>query len=225
GDCVDCRACVAVCPTGIDIRDGPQLECITCALCIDACNEVMGKLGRPADLIGYSTLRRDGKESRGEPLEPMWKTFVRPRTLLYFALWAGIGIAMLVVLAGRQSLGITVAQDRNPLMVTMADGSLRNGYTVKILNKAARPRDVVVTLEGLPEARLWESLGAGAPSTAFRATVRPDGVETYRIFVRVPAGRLAAEHTPFTFRVTSVEDPGGRPEVAEADARFTVVRR
>src|SRR5690606_29935478 len=56
GDCVDCNACVAVCPMGIDIREGPQLECITCALCIDACNDVMDRVGRPLGLIEYTTL-------------------------------------------------------------------------------------------------------------------------------------------------------------------------
>ena len=97
GDCVDCMACVNVCPTGIDIRNGPQLECITCALCIDACNDVMGKLGRQPDLIGYTTLNRDKSEAKGEALAPIWKTLLRPRVLIYFAVWSAIGIAMLLI--------------------------------------------------------------------------------------------------------------------------------
>ncbi|WP_448579963.1 cytochrome c oxidase accessory protein CcoG [Thermaurantiacus sp.] len=222
GDCVDCMACVNVCPTGIDIRNGPQLECITCALCIDACNDVMTKLGRPNDLIGYSTLNRDRAESRGETLSPMWKTFLRPRTLLYFAIWAGIGLGMLGLLAGRDRLDITVAQDRNPIFVQMSGGEIRNGYTVKVLNKEARPRSFTLSVEGLEGALIWEALTAGDPAPTFPVRVRPDGLETLRIFVKVPADRLQEEQTMFRFVVTADEGAGGkRPERADVTTRFT----
>ncbi|MCA3254366.1 MAG: cytochrome c oxidase accessory protein CcoG, partial [Alphaproteobacteria bacterium] len=92
GDCVDCYQCVAVCPTGIDIRNGPQLECITCALCIDACNNVMEKLGRPAGLIDYSTVKRDRAEAAKQPVKPKWREIVRPRSIVYFTVWALIGL-------------------------------------------------------------------------------------------------------------------------------------
>ena len=71
GDCIDCKACVAVCPTGIDIRDGAQLECIQCALCIDACNEIMDKIGRPRGLIAYDTVAKQEAKVAGISHEPL----------------------------------------------------------------------------------------------------------------------------------------------------------
>src|SRR5690606_38675235 len=94
GDCVDCNACVAVCPTGVDIREGQQIGCITCALCIDACDGIMGKLGKPRGLIDYCSLADEKLERAGLPSLPAWRRAVRPRTMLYTALWAGIGVAM-----------------------------------------------------------------------------------------------------------------------------------
>ncbi|MCP4041757.1 MAG: cytochrome c oxidase accessory protein CcoG, partial [Gammaproteobacteria bacterium] len=81
GDCIDCNLCLAVCPTGVDIREGQQEGCITCALCIDACNGVMDKLKRPRGLIRYSSL----DENLGEPLPPLYK---RPRVWVYTAILA-----------------------------------------------------------------------------------------------------------------------------------------
>jgi cytochrome c oxidase accessory protein FixG len=218
GDCVDCMACVNVCPTGIDIRNGPQLECITCALCIDACNDVMAKLGRPADLIGYTTLERDAKEARGEPLPPLWKTFLRPRTLLYLAIWAGIGLGMLAVLANRPRLDVSVEQDRNPILVRLSDGEVRNGYAVKILNKQARPRDFVLAVEGLPDAALWEALGSSTGAASLRLPVRPDGVGAFHVFVKLDPARVAAERTDFAFVVRAADSD----EEAREGARFMV---
>jgi cytochrome c oxidase accessory protein FixG len=186
GDCVDCAACVNVCPTGIDIRNGPQLECITCALCIDACNEVMGRLSRPRDLIGYTTLARDRAEARGERLPPLWRTIVRPRTLLYFGGWSAIGLAMLLVFAGRDRLDLTVSRDRNPMFVQMADGDIRNGYTVKLLNMEPRPRRFELALEGLPGAVMWDALDERAAGRRLQVEVRPDGLEALHLYVRAP---------------------------------------
>src|SRR3546814_2196200 len=83
GDCVDCRACVNVCPTGIDIRDGLQLECIGCGLCIDACDEVMGKVGRPLRLIDFVS---DVNVARRAGGQPTIRKLVRARTVIYAAL-------------------------------------------------------------------------------------------------------------------------------------------
>ncbi len=136
GDCIDCNACVAVCPMGIDIRDGQQLACITCALCIDACDDVMARIGKPRGLIDYCTLADEVEERSGrEHSVPVWKHLIRPRTLLYFTLWSAIGVGMVVMLFMRDSIDLTVARDRNPTFVTLSDGSIRNGYTVKIINK------------------------------------------------------------------------------------------
>jgi polyferredoxin len=155
----------------------------------------------------------------------MWKTFLRPRTLAYLALWAGIGIAMLVVLAGRERLDISVAQDRNPIMVRMADGELRNGYTVRIMNREARAREVALAIEGLPGARMWESIGEAPAAPTLRAAIRPDGLETLRVFVRVPPAAVPDEHTPFRFVATSIESDAAAVETVAADTRFTVTAR
>ena len=151
GDCVDCHACVAVCPMGIDIRDGFQLECIQCALCIDACNTIMDRVGRPRGLIDYDTFANIDRRATGEkPRYPV----VRPRTLLYFAAMALVGAIMLATFSTRTDLDVTVIRDRNPLFVVLSDGSVRNRYTVRILNKAHEARVFDVALAGLDGAEL-----------------------------------------------------------------------
>ena len=142
GDCIDCNACVSVCPTGVDIRQGPQLGCINCALCIDACDEVMGKLNRPRGLIDYLNLHDEKHERAGGAARPILKTLLRPRTLIYFGIWCAIGIAMLLTLGERARLTIDSAQDRNPVVVTMSDGQVRNGWTIKMRNMEGRPRSL-----------------------------------------------------------------------------------
>src|SRR5690606_11065564 len=124
GDCVDCNACVAVCPMGIDIRDGQQLACITCALCIDACDGVMDKVGKPRGLIAYATLNeyeanmalatdngitaiKPGRvrASDGAFIDKVrhfnWRIILRPRTLLYAFVWSAVGVGLLVALLSR----------------------------------------------------------------------------------------------------------------------------
>ena len=139
GDCIDCNACVNVCPTGVDIRDGQQIGCITCALCIDACDDIMRKVGKPRGLIDYCTLADETLERAGKPPVPVWKRIVRPRTILYTALWASIGLGMVFALFIRDRLDISLERDRNPLFVTMSSGEIMNGYTLKIHNMQGEP--------------------------------------------------------------------------------------
>lgn len=224
GDCVDCMACVNVCPTGIDIRNGPQLECITCALCIDACNDVMDRLGRPRDLIGYTTLKRDIAESKGEPLAPMWKVIARPRVLIYGAVWAAIGIGMLVVLAGRDRMDISVAQERNPVYVVLSDGDIRNSYTLKLLNKEPRPREYDISVGGIDNARLSVPVTGEAPAKRLRLKVRPDGVDTYHVQVRVPAAAIRAEQSDILFKARAADGEGDTMETTRFTAPATAVQ-
>src|SRR3546814_10992821 len=91
GDCVDCNQCVAVCPTGIDIREGPQIGCITCALCIDACDSVMAQVGRPRGLVDYCTLDDAAHEMAGGIAPAIRQTLFRPRSVIHFGLWGAIG--------------------------------------------------------------------------------------------------------------------------------------
>src|SRR5690606_10033992 len=135
GDCIDCMACFNVCPMGIDIRDGQQMECITCGLCIDACNEVMDKICKPRGLIGYIALKDETRERAGKKPVNVWKHILRPRTLLYFTLWGGIGVALIVALFMRSPIDFNITPARDPLYVQLADGGIRNIYTLRLRNK------------------------------------------------------------------------------------------
>jgi len=187
GDCIDCNQCVAVCPTGIDIREGPQIGCITCALCIDACDKVMAQIGKPRGLIDYCTFDdAEAEKSGGEGTPPM-KTLLRPRTMIYFGIWASIGLAMLFTLEQRTRLDLSVQPDRNPVYVRLSDGAIRNNYTLKIRNMETRPRIVDVTMEGLPGAVMWTAYGnrAGARQNV-SFVVAPDAVHKVRLFIAAP---------------------------------------
>jgi cytochrome c oxidase accessory protein FixG len=199
GDCIDCKACVAVCPMSIDIRDGAQLECIQCALCVDACNDIMSRIGRPQNLIGYATIAGLEAETTGGTAKP--KLF-RPRTLLYAGLILFVGLVMLVALNGRTTLDVNVQPDRNPLFVRLTDGGIRNGYTVKILNKLHEPRTFEIKTDGLNDARLTVAGYEGIANPAI--TVATDVLSELRISVVVLPASLAAlapQAQPFSFVV------------------------
>jgi cytochrome c oxidase accessory protein FixG len=178
GDCIDCRACVAVCPTGIDIRDGAQLECIQCALCVDACDAIMDKVGRPRGLIAYDTVANQEAMACGKTAP---RKLVRPRTVLYAALLALVCAIMLAAWLSRTVLEINVIQDRNPPYVRLSDGGIRNGYTVKILNKLHEPREFELKLGGLPGASLTIVGMEGEARPLIR--VSTDDLRELRVFV------------------------------------------
>ncbi len=195
GDCIACNQCVAVCPMGIDIRDGLQLECIGCGLCIDACNDVMGKIERPFDLITLSTERAQADLAAGKPAE---QHIVRPRTIVYAAIIAVLGIALLLGLSLRSAVDVNILHDRNPLFVKLSDGSIRNGYTVKILNKSHTPQDYELTLEGLAGATLAVVGQEAGAARRVSLLANPDAVTSYRVFVTAPRAEITAEAMPFT---------------------------
>ncbi len=200
GDCIDCKACVAVCPMGIDIRDGAQLECIQCALCIDACDDIMRKVDRPPRLIAYDTLA--GQEAAARGLPPKVQ-LIRPRTLLYFGLIVVVAAIMLAAVFWRTTLEINVLHDRNPPFVVLSDGSIRNAYMVKILNKRHEPREFRLQASDLPDAQLSV---AGSANIA-RLPVNTDDLGQFRVFVTVPpaaVARLPPPPTRFEFVVTDV---------------------
>jgi cytochrome c oxidase accessory protein FixG len=224
GDCVDCNACVAVCPMGIDIRDGQQLECITCALCIDACDSVMNKLGKERGLISYATLSdynfnmgiatAGGSRgispnlvrATGGKLSPGLAHFhlakiLRPRTLIYFAAWSVVGLLLVYGLLTRDRLQVNVLHDRNPQFVRLSDGSIRNGYTVKLLNMIPEPRTIIVTLQGLKGAQMT-AVGIDQPGDrSFAVEVEPDRLKTLKVYVRQPLENVAGQSQPFNIVV------------------------
>ncbi len=220
GDCVDCNACVAVCPMGIDIRDGNQLECINCALCIDACDAVMEKIGKPKGLINYTTSSLYAANVAGKNEHWSKSHLLRPRTAIYFGLWAAVGIAMLVTLLNRTQLDVNVVPDRNPLYVTLSDGAIRNGYTVKILNKRQEQRTFRLTLQNLPGGSMEMVGESGAKGTSFDITVEPDKLKAVKIYVSTsdPA-IITSDRSDFLFRVDEL-NPAGEAETATYDALF-----
>ncbi|WP_404338535.1 4Fe-4S dicluster domain-containing protein [Sphingomonas sp. MMS12-HWE2-04] len=208
GDCIDCNACVAVCPTGIDIRDGAQIGCITCGLCIDACDEIMDRIDRPRRLIGYSTIADEMAAGEGRAPEHPMKRLFRPRAIAYFLLWASIGLAMLFALGTRSRLDLSVSQNRNPVFVRLSDGSIRNNFTVKVRNMQSRPRDVEVSISGLPGAALWSEEGQReSAGTSIRLNVPADQVSKLRLFVAAPG--QGPVRSDVSFRVRALDREGG----------------
>jgi cytochrome c oxidase accessory protein FixG len=198
GDCVDCYQCVAVCPTGIDIRNGPQLECIQCGLCIDACDSVMRKIGRPIRLIAYDNDVNIKRRQAGK--DDIFR-IVRPRTLIYAGVIALTGMVMLYALLTRNFIDVNILHDRNPLFVMLSDGAVRNAYTVRVFNKRNHDRTLVLSVEGLPNARV-EAVGAELiiDGKVF-VTVGPDQTREFRLLVTMPANTAKDRSRPVTFRI------------------------
>jgi cytochrome c oxidase accessory protein FixG len=208
GDCIDCMQCVAVCPAGIDIRDGGQLECIQCALCIDACDAIMDRVARPRGLIAYDTVRN--LDAAGHDKVPI--RLVRPRVVLYASAMAVVGAVMLTALLLRPDLEVSVLHDRNPIYVRLSDGGVRNGYTVKLLNKLYEPHSFRLGLRGLPGATL--SIVGLERQTDPAVVVPPDDLQSLRLYVTLDkkgAAALSGEATDFSLLVTDVAS-GDRAE-------------
>ena len=202
GHCIDCNQCVVVCPMGIDIRDGQQLECITCALCIDACNRVMKRVGLPRGLIRYDTQRNVDARAAGTTVRIR---IIRWRTVVYAVILVAAAGVMLTTLMTRSTLDVNVLRDRNPLFTLLSDGGVRNGYTYKVLNKSHDVLTLSLVVEGIDGAQI-DVLGFDASGDRVALTARPDQVETYRLFVRAPLDALDGESTDLRFDLT---DTGG----------------
>mgnify|MGYP001186236337 FL=1 len=191
GRCIECNKCVFVCPQGIDIRQGFQLECIACARCIDACDIVMEKLGHRT-LITWSAMAEvTGARTRR----------VRPRTLIYGGLLGGIAAAALVLMAARAPFDATVQRAPGSLFTMDADGFVRNTYLLRVTNKeaAAAPVPFHVTVEGLDDAEVIVqdiALGSTESRTVpliIRVKARPDLPRTIPIEVRVTSPQRSVE--------------------------------
>jgi cytochrome c oxidase accessory protein FixG len=149
GDCIDCHQCVAVCPTGIDIRNGLQMECVHCTACIDACDTVMDKIGRPRGLIRYASLNSIEK---GVPFR------FTARMGAYAGVLGGLVALFLVLVFTRPAVEAIFLRAPGSLFIATADGKIENLYTVKLFNKTMRDLPVDLALES-PPGRL-EVMGA-----------------------------------------------------------------
>jgi cytochrome c oxidase accessory protein FixG len=200
-------ACVNVCPTGIDIRDGQQLACITCGLCIDACNTTMDKIGKPHGLIGYLALTDEAAERAGTPPKSLWRHILRVRTVIYTLLWGGVGVGLIVALFLRPELDINVTPVRNPQYVTLADGAIRNTYDLRLRNKLADPHDYVISLSS--EAPLVGTING---QTDLRVTIAANETKNIRLFITAAAQSAAAKDERSPLRIW-IEDMGksGQP--------------
>jgi len=151
GDCVDCGACVVVCPTGIDIRNGLQMECIGCAQCVDACDAVMDKLHRPRHLIGYTSK---------EQLEGKPRRFMRPRMIVYPSLLALVSSLLVWSVVARPTSEVNALRSSGPSFMTLPGGKIASQIRLKIENETSEPRRYVVSLVGAADAVLNSPLAA-----------------------------------------------------------------
>jgi cytochrome c oxidase accessory protein FixG len=204
GDCVDCTVCVQACPTGIDIRNGLQLECIACAACIDACDDVMQRMHYAPGLVRYATQNSlDGKRTR----------ILRPLSLIYGALLLALIVGFGVAVAQRQLVAIDVIRDRNSLYRQRDDGSIENVYTIRLINKDTEAHTLRLSVSGLPNATI------DSEQRAYRV----GGGEVVSIPVRVRAPRQAvAGSVEFTIIASSGDADEPRSSAA---ARFVAPAR
>ncbi len=219
GDCIDCNQCVVVCPMGIDIRDGAQLECINCGLCIDACDEIMVKMDRPRGLISYDTDHAVAARETGG-VKNLYR-FVRSRTVFYAVALTVVSGLMIWGFTQRSAVDLHVLRDRNPTFVRLQDGSIRNGYTLKITNRSFEPQTFTIAIEGVAGAQL-KTPGAAAASDRLTVVVKPDEVRAVRVFVTAAPAAITAANMPVQVTMTS---PTGEARVqtnflsGEANAR------
>lgn len=203
GHCIDCTQCVQVCPTGIDIRDGLQIQCIACGLCVDACNSVMDKIDLPRGLIRYDTDRNlQAEVAHTVVSKPLHLRLIRPRTIYYAIIMSLVSLVVLVSLVTRSETELNVIHARNPLYVRMSSGEVSNRYELHVLNKSWYPQTYTVTVEGMDDAQL-EVRGVGE-SPITEMPVEANSVGNFRAFVKVPA--FTHEHAKLRFIVRRESD-------------------
>lgn len=217
GDCVDCGLCVAVCPTGIDIRDGMQLGCIGCGLCADACDDVMKKLHRPRGLIAFLSEREMSSPSTAATSDSGHRFRIRPAA---FSALLVVSLGVIVwSLLGRTSIDLAVNHERAPPYVTLSDGSIRNIFTVRIADRRADRSKLRVGIEGLDRAavQVSRSSGQGILANELIFEGMSSGEATFRVTVTVPAAQAPAGRKEIIFLVKEA-DSGG--EVARQPSYF-----
>jgi cytochrome c oxidase accessory protein FixG len=198
GDCVDCHQCVTVCPTGIDIRHGSQLECVACTACVDACNDVMRRVGRPGGLIRHTTLEAvEGGHHR-------WPT---PRIWAYSAVWLVLVLTTLSIVATRPALDVVVLRQPGTLYATLADGTVANFYNVQIFNRSRHPQAFDITAVA--------PAGATVTPLGLSKRVEPHGLVEGRLLVGVPAAEAGSR-----VRTVSLDVRGPADTIHRIDSSF-----
>jgi cytochrome c oxidase accessory protein FixG len=186
GDCIDCHQCVSVCPTGIDIRNGLQMECVHCTACIDACDDVMDKVGSPRGLIRYASLNSIEK---GEPFR------ITPRMKLYGVVLGALIALFLVLVFTRPTVEAILLRAPGAMFERTADGKIENLYTLKLVNKTMRDLPVALRLED--SAGVLQIMGDEHP-------VVPAGkLVATSVLIKLDPSALAGATTPLKVGVYS----------------------
>jgi cytochrome c oxidase accessory protein FixG len=190
GDCVDCAQCVTVCPTGIDIRNGIQLECINCTACMDACDRVMRRIGRPTGLIRITSHEA---VSRGRS---RWLT---TRVKAYAAIWVTLAATTATLIMRRPDLDVLILRQPGTLYSTLQDGAIANFYNVQVINRTNRPHAL--------EYRALEPAGAKITALGAIEAIAPHGLIESRLIVEAPAAGLAGVNTPVRIEIRADGEP------------------
>jgi cytochrome c oxidase accessory protein FixG len=187
GDCVDCHRCVTVCPTGIDIRNGVQLECVNCTACIDACDAVMRRVGRSPGLIRYAS---HASIATAPPRR------LTPRVAGYAAVWLALAAAVTAALVSRRDLDVLVLRQPGTLYATLGSGEVANFYQVQAFNRTRHAESFTIDVR--------EPRGATLTALGRIGAVDPYGQFDGRVMLRVPAASLAGPSTPVRFVVRTL---------------------
>ena len=202
GDCIDCNMCVQVCPTGIDIREGLQIECIACAACVDVCNDVMDKMNYPRGLVRYST------HHAMEEQQPV--RVLRPRVMVYGALLLALLVGFGTAIAHRSTLIVDVIRDRNTLYRELPGGRVENVYTVTFVNKTEVARQYEISVRGIEGLEI----GIDAP---LPLVSEPGEVRRIPLRLSAPADAVPPGGAEVTLVIEAL---GEAPTTLERSTRF-----
>jgi cytochrome c oxidase accessory protein FixG len=194
GSCVDCTLCVQVCPTGIDIRNGLQYECIGCGACIDVCDEVMDKVGYPRGLVKYST---QNGIANGWSTGQMVRRAMRPRVLVYTGILTVITLAVMTSLFMRTPLKVDVIRDRGALARMVEQGRIENVFRLQVMNATETTQRYTISVSGLP--------GIGIASESV-VEVLPTEVRSAVLRVQIPPDAASSGSHPIRFEIRSMGD-------------------
>jgi cytochrome c oxidase accessory protein FixG len=186
GDCIDCGQCVTVCPTGIDIRNGIQLECVACTACIDACDDVMRRVARPTGLIRHTS---------EEAVRTGVATWITPRVKAYGTVWLVLLATAVTLIARRPDLDVLVLRQPGTLQARLDNGDTGNFYNLQVINRTRRPHTLTYEVTG--------PAGASITPLGTIDTVGPFALVEGRFLLRVPAGQVAGTSTPVRIHVRS----------------------
>jgi cytochrome c oxidase accessory protein FixG len=203
GDCIDCNKCVVVCPMGIDIRDGLQLSCIGCGLCIDACNSVMEKIARPLGLIAYDSINSTLAKKNGSTIR---KKVFGIKILLFGSIFLAVSSILTYTLTIHKPYTVSVEHDRLNLLTVLPDGDIRNKYVVKIFNR--KPVDINLEIKaiGLENAQI-KILGSAEKITdsyqeSYRLIMKPEEEKDLSLFIKVTSWNSELKSKSFFISIT-----------------------